>query len=141
MEGIGFTVVPAVSGKPSGGCGCTCKRGRVTTQAGLGGLWENLQKKLVRTTGTENDSLEDCPFCNGGTRECDACKGSGKDKLGTCLMCDGKASLMCAVCSGIGKVDIIRRGGTDDRNEFTKKGMLKRKARERGETVAEDETS
>jgi len=48
---------------------------------------------------------------------------------------------MCAVCSGIGKVDIIRRGGTDDRNEFTKKGMLKRKARERGETVAEDETS
>ncbi|KAJ8907566.1 hypothetical protein NDN08_007677 [Rhodosorus marinus] len=140
MEGIGFTVVPAVSGKPSGG-GCTCKRGRVTTQAGLGKIWENFQKNLVRTTGTNSDTLEDCPFCEGGTRGCDACKGKGKDGLGQCLMCDGKGALLCAVCSGIGKVDIIRRGGTDDRNEYTKKGMLKRKAAERGETATEDEMS
>mmetsp|Transcript_5682 Transcript_5682/g.8008 ORF Transcript_5682/g.8008 Transcript_5682/m.8008 type:complete len:141 (+) Transcript_5682:111-533(+) len=140
MERIAFTVVPAVSGKPTGS-GCTCKRAKVVQHAGLGGLWESLQKKLVRTTGTQNNSLEDCPFCEGGTRPCDACKGKGTDALGTCLMCDGKRELLCAVCSGIGKVDVIRRGGTDDRNEYTKKGMLKRKAAERGETVTEDGTS
>lgn len=38
--------------------------------------------------------LEDCPFCDksSGVMTCDACKGSGADSLGECLMCTGKVS-------------------------------------------------
>jgi hypothetical protein len=69
-------------------------------------------------SGGKGDLL-DCPFCETtGKRDCEGCRGMGTDTLGTCLMCDGKKSLTCSVCEGMGMVDRIRRGGTDDRAEF-----------------------
>lgn len=90
----------------------------------FGKLRENLLRPIVTVPGSggKGDLLE-CIFCKGsGINECDACKGSGKDALGQCLMCDGKTSLTCTVCNGVGMVDRIRRGGTDDRNEYVIKG-------------------
>lgn len=93
----------------------------------FGKLKETILRPVVTVPGggTGGDLLE-CVFCKGsGVCDCDACQGTGKDSLGECLMCQGKNTLTCTVCSGIGTVDRIRRGGTDDRNEYTIKKVSK----------------
>lgn len=92
----------------------------------FGKLREQLWKPFVAVPGSggRGDLLE-CVFCSGsGTCDCDACKGTGKDALGTCFMCSGKTTLTCTVCSGVGAVDNVRRGGTDDKNNYTKKQKI-----------------
>lgn len=86
----------------------------------FGRLSNTFLRPLVAVPGGGKDGeLFECVFCKGsGVCDCDACRGTGKDALGTCLMCDGKMSLTCTVCSGVGTVDCIRRGGTDDNNDF-----------------------
>lgn len=85
----------------------------------LGRLREGILKPLVTVPGSgAKGDLLDCPFCTKGKNECTGCKGTGKDPLGTCLMCDGKTKLTCTVCDGVGMVDRIRRGGTDGRGEY-----------------------
>lgn len=92
----------------------------------FGKLKEQLFKPLVTVPGGGGrGDLLNCVFCSGtGTCDCDACKGTGKDVLGTCMMCDGKTSLTCTVCNGVGAVDRIRRGGTDDSNEYMTKEKI-----------------
>lgn len=92
----------------------------------FGKLKESILRPIVSVPGSKpNAKIYECVFCKGsGVCNCDACKGSGKDTLGTCLMCGGKTSLTCTVCLGVGMVDIIRRGGTDDSNTFIKKKQI-----------------
>lgn len=104
---------------------------RITASAGADdkgdkkGLFSRLKESILRPIvtvpgGGQGGDLLECTFCKGaGRNDCDACRGSGKDALGTCMMCDGKTSLTCTVCEGVGTVDRIRRGGTDDSNEYT----------------------
>lgn len=86
----------------------------------FGKLKETIMRPIVTVPGGgQGGDLLECVFCKGsGINDCDACKGSGKDALGTCFMCEGKTSIKCTVCEGVGTVDRIRRGGTDDRNEY-----------------------
>lgn len=90
-------------------------------------LKQSVLRPLVSVPGSGGSGkLLECVFCTGtGKCDCDACKGTGKDALGTCLMCDGRTVLTCTVCNGIGAVDRIRRGGTDDGNQYFKKNMKK----------------
>ncbi|PXF47443.1 hypothetical protein BWQ96_02774 [Gracilariopsis chorda] len=91
------------------------------------GFFRKLKDTILRPIvtvpgGGDGRELIDCVFCKGsGFCDCDACKGSGKDALGTCFMCEGKTYIKCTVCQGVGTVDRIRRGGTDDKNEFVVK--------------------
>lgn len=89
----------------------------------FGRIRNSILKPLVSVPGGgKGKDLFECVFCKGsGFCDCDACRGTGKDAMGTCLMCSGKTSLMCTVCSGIGTVDLIRRGGTDDSNQYITK--------------------
>lgn len=107
---------------------------------GAGGLFEKLKKAVlsplvsVPGSGAKGDVI-DCVFCNGtGVNDCTGCNGEGVDALGTCMMCNGKTYLTCTVCSGVGTVDKIRRGGTDDNNQYTanrKKRATKTKSSEK----------
>lgn len=96
------------------------------------GLFGRLKDSILRPIvtvpgGGKGGDLMECVFCKGsGYNDCDACKGSGKDSLGTCLMCGGKTYLECTVCRGVGTVDRIRRGGTDDSNQYVSKGQKKK---------------
>lgn len=96
------------------------------------GLFGRLKDAVLRPIVTvaggsgSNYELVDCVFCKGsGFNDCDACKGSGKDSLGTCLMCGGKTYLECTVCRGVGTVDRVRRGGTDDSGQYLLKNKKK----------------
>lgn len=94
----------------------------------FGKIKESIMRPLVSVPGGSSKSADllECVFCSGkGRCDCDACKGSGKDSLGTCFMCNGKTSLTCTVCNGFGAVDRIRRGGTDDSSSFFKKDKKK----------------
>jgi hypothetical protein len=92
----------------------------------FGRLRDAILKPIVAVPGSGAEgSLVKCPFCQTGTQDCDGCKGSGKDAMGVCLMCSGKGQLKCAVCEGVGMVDRVRRGGTDDRNQYLGKGKLR----------------
>lgn len=97
------------------------------------GLFKKLRDAFLRPVVSVPGSggsgeLLDCVFCTAtGTRDCSGCKGSGKDALGRCIMCDGAGALSCDVCSGVGLVDRVRRGGTDDRSEYTVAGQRRRK--------------
>jgi hypothetical protein len=73
-----------------------------------------------------------CPFCEAGTQGCTGCNGTGKDAVGVCLMCEGVGQVTCAVCEGVGMVDRVRRGGTDDRNEYLGKAKRRNPPRESG---------
>lgn len=98
-----------------------------------GGFLKNLRDTILRpmvtVPGAEGrGELMDCVFCTGeGKRDCDGCSGTGLDFLGKCLMCDGKKKLVCDVCSGVGIVDRVRRGGTDDENDWVMKQPPRRK--------------
>lgn len=82
-------------------------------------LWRNIQKAVVATPGVKNADLDDCPFCDAtGQQRCDACRGSGRDSLGKCLACGGRGGRTCSVCVGIGKVDSVRKGGTDTAGKY-----------------------
>lgn len=102
-------------------------------EPGGGGFFKKMRDAVLRPVvmvpgSGGSGELLDCVFCKGcGTRDCSGCKGNGKDALGTCIMCDGAGVLSCDVCSGVGLVDKVRRGGTDDRNEYTIKGQRPRK--------------
>lgn len=94
---------------------------RVVKKGLFARMKENILRPLVTVPGGgQGGDLLECVFCKGkGVNDCDGCQGSGKDAMGTCFMCEGKTYLTCTVCEGVGTVDRIRRGGTDDRNEFT----------------------
>lgn len=91
------------------------------------GFFTNFRDAILRPIITVpgaagRGDLMECVFCDGtGERECDACHGTGQDVFGTCIMCDGKGKLTCDVCSGVGLVDRVRRGGTDDKNDWVMK--------------------
>lgn len=107
-------------------CEKVSKKTSSDSSKGLFGRFKDAIMKPIVTVpgGGTGDDLLECIFCKGsGFNDCDACRGSGKDALGTCMMCDGKCYLKCTVCSGVGAVDRIRRGGTDDQNEY----IIKRK--------------
>lgn len=92
----------------------------------FGRLKEALLRPIVTVPGSGGGDLVGCVFCKGsGFNDCDGCKGSGKDSLGTCLMCGGKTYLECTVCRGVGTVDRVRRGGTDDSNQYVVKNQRK----------------
>lgn len=94
------------------------------------GLFGRIKEAVLRPIvtvpgGGIGGALIECVFCKGsGMCDCDGCNGSGKDAMGPCLMCDGKTRLECTVCSGVGTVDRVRRGGTDDKNEYTLKKKI-----------------
>lgn len=90
----------------------------------FGGLREAVLRPLVATPGSQasGSRVVDCPFCSFGRCDCTGCGASGTDAIGEkCIMCDAKGSLVCTVCNGMGVVDRVRRGGTDIKNEWTKK--------------------
>ena len=89
----------------------------------LSKLRQGILKPIVAVPGSQGQGdVIDCVFCRGsGFQECSGCKGTGKDSLGTCYMCNGKASVKCTVCCGVGAVDRVRRGGTDDKNQYVVK--------------------
>lgn len=105
-----------------------CRRRQVVVAAAkgpgfFGKIRESILKPIVAVPGSQGTgALYDCVFCEAsGFQKCDGCQGSGTDSLGKCLMCNGKGSLKCTVCKGVGVVDRIRRGGTDDKNEYLAK--------------------
>lgn len=98
----------------------------MSTKKGLfGKLRDAVLRPIVSVPGAQgNGELLDCVFCEAsGYQSCTGCNGSGKDALGRCLMCEGAGNLKCNVCSGVGIVDRIRRGGTDDKNEYVVKAQ------------------
>lgn len=90
----------------------------------LGNLRDAVLRPLVAVPGSQatGAGVVGCPFCTDGRCDCTGCGGKMVDPLGgACIMCDARGSLTCTVCNGVGVVDRVRRGGTDGRNEWTKK--------------------
>lgn len=90
----------------------------------LGNLRDAVLRPLIAVPGSQasGTGVVGCPFCSDGRCDCTGCGGTKVDPLGGgCIMCDARGSLTCTVCNGVGVVDRVRRGGTDGRNEWTKK--------------------
>lgn len=126
-------VLPARHARPAAGGTPTCgtppprppaapkdkKRGGF-----LGTLRDAVLRPLVAVPGSQASGARvvGCPFCTNGRCDCTGCGGSKVDPLGGgCIMCGAVGSLTCTVCNGVGAVDRVRRGGTDGRNQWTKK--------------------
>lgn len=132
-------VLPARHARPAAGatpatpttptCGTPPRRPPVASknkkqQGFLGNLRDAVLRPLVAVPGSQasGTGVVGCPFCTDGRCDCTGCGGSKVDPLGGgCIMCGARGSLTCTVCNGVGVVDRVRRGGTDGRNEWTKK--------------------
>lgn len=119
------TTIPTVPTVPT--CGTPPPRSPPTPKKKkgfLGNLRDALLRPLVAVPGSQASGagVVGCPFCTDGLCDCTGCGGNKVDPLGgACIMCDARGALTCTVCNGVGVVDRVRRGGTDGRNEWTKK--------------------